>query len=741
MKKIYQAAFTNCVFLCFVILIFYHQSIGQGFNNTIYFDEKGKLKGEVPELIDAKVDLQVYISADEEYSKDTIQFNKILDNAKTHLSSASGNGPLKKFYEVVYGINQNTIISQLQEIESLKLTIKPTIERKYKINSQPSTYSELQKKYSIELKKLENSSAIFKYPIELAKTDPLKKLIFQKLNDSKESYKGIDYKVLKSLIDTAEKVISENNSLIKEYDEFVKKYRANKPIPKNEANDWMRKFSKKLKAHSEKIGSFNNEIEAFFNKVKENKDWILTWLWYTGGKPTLNPFPFCDPEEYIFPKDIDTLDIKSKKERIEILNAMIKSLGQTNEKGLRIIDSLIVVRDTLIRKVTREEFKLAKFKKAVKSNNAKIEGFRVTQQKINSITLYATNKDKSEEYAYMRHHDASEEYELMNSLTNDEYLEEDRIIVLSHNLKKGEKSNFSIKEEEITDDSPEYIKDARAVIKSLKIDEILKLFGIPDPSQKDQSGIWNNLDTEIWQSYIGIYGQIKENAIKLQQNLAYLKQVPIETKPFIAVQEKHNDSSIFHSVVDNKPKKVKGTKKVSYSFFGDVNEKDKPPKDIYTYRVNSLYRILPVAGFGYTPTRFVDVTYNKSAEPIIKQEIIQPIHYIFGLKVHPFRKIDIRNTEWLFGEDDKGRRLFLSRVSLTAAFDVQDPLKNLYSGLGIDIYPGFCLNIGAHFNQYNQINFESGNVINKNIYRTGFYFGILTDPGLVADIMKLFVKK
>jgi hypothetical protein len=108
-----------------------------------------------------------------------------------------------------------------------------------------------------------------------------------------------------------------------------------------------------------------------------------------------------------------------------------------------------------------------------------------------------------------------------------------------------------------------------------------------------------------------------------------------------------------------------------------------------------------------------------------------------GLKVF-LRKIDIRNPKFITGKDDHGKCLFLSRTSIAVGVDVSKPLNNIYTGLGFDLWPGFCVNLGGVFNKYNYNVYNNNQLVqSKTSYRPGFYLGVSTDVSLFMDLAKI----
>ncbi|MGF7076208.1 hypothetical protein [Mucilaginibacter sp. 3215] len=168
-----------------------------------------------------------------------------------------------------------------------------------------------------------------------------------------------------------------------------------------------------------------------------------------------------------------------------------------------------------------------------------------------------------------------------------------------------------------------------------------------------------------------------------------------------------------------------------------TSSKDAAPVDTFKYRVNKRYRIFPMTGIAYTTNSFQDVASSSDGASAGKVTQEQQTHFIIGLKVF-FNKTDIRSNKFFLGNDAYGKSVVLTRLHFDAAVDIVSPLRNIYTGLGLDLGPGVSLNGGAVFNKYNYNLYSNGqNTIIKTLYGTGAYIGLTTDVSVVADLFKL----
>ncbi|HTA82976.1 MAG TPA: hypothetical protein VK783_08585 [Bacteroidia bacterium] len=168
-----------------------------------------------------------------------------------------------------------------------------------------------------------------------------------------------------------------------------------------------------------------------------------------------------------------------------------------------------------------------------------------------------------------------------------------------------------------------------------------------------------------------------------------------------------------------------------------TNTNTNPPASMtYSYRVDKRYRIMPFAGVAFCTTRFTNFALNSSGTAPAKLTEVNITSTVVGIRYY-FEKTDIRNDN-LFWQKHDCRCLLLSRLSFDLGVGIPNPISNIYTGIGIDIVPGFNLNFGALFNGYSYYNFlNSQYVVVHDTYRPGFYIGISTDAAVVMEVAKL----
>lgn len=451
------------------------------------------------------------------------------------------------------------------------------------------------------------------------------------------------------------------------------------------------------------------------------KEWIKNWLWYTEGKPLLNPFPFKDPNSFEEP---NTDNLKLWEAHLAIRDTLLKKLKYTIEIKDK-LDAIINERNYYEGKIAETNRLKTKYTNSLKSNRINLYNFTTTSKILNDVSLIVTSSDanlpaKLPIY-WMRHHDAAKQMREMNPTYQTEYLENDRVIIISHNLKPQQEANYGEIVSSI-DERPQWVIDLTQAINGLNIKQLF------DSIKNNSLNYINDREDSL--------DNLNKQIILFRENQPKLKYIASQSNPYFGYGEAHKDSvASYHSDYSNFGKKRGGPKQIRY-WISSGNVKDKP--DTITYRVNKTYAILPAAGFAYTTDKFTDLELNSTNTGVVKQKNFNDLGLYVGLKFHIFRKVDIRNTK-LCGRDSRGNHLIPSRLNLFVGTGIKKPIENIYLGGGYDIIPGFSVNFGTHLNKYTNYKFVNGLAsVEDKKYRAGFYFGILTDVSLVTSIVNFF---
>lgn len=564
-----------------------------------------------------------------------------------------------------------------------------------------------------------------KINFSLSKTEPFKKITYNWLSGTKSDYSGsFNPEIFRPLHEQVTAKIKKIKNYLQSIDPLLSK-----------APNYVAADIPALKAVSINAVSLIAAIDAdnfiasnsgTTNLSAQYKDWVLKWLWYQSNyMPALNPFNF--KIEGDIGSDPDTSKLELLRLQIQAREDFYKGFDIKKTTPAE-LDKIIAETEALRKEKAAIERAAKNFATSKANNDKAILDFGNTSELLNEGLLVA-GKDKGSILFWQLHHDASNNFQLLNDNVTDEYREDDRVIILSHNLKPGETAKANLSFKDITNDASQLSDEFAPLIDQLtKAAGAFPIFG----------GIGFSAAATLDKARNEANGRVQEllgKVKKLQafdKTLEYLMQ---QSNPVLDITETVDKSSSYHSQLSNPAKKIYGPKKATYymtsilSGSDATTTKDKPIADTFTYRVNKLYRIFPMAGAFYTTNKFVEINEGKINE-------LQHIRFVIGLKVY-FKKTDIRNTKFFTDKDEHNKPLWKSRTSMQLAFDVQKPLRNIYLGAGLDLWPGFCISAGAVANKYIYSEFNNGVVVRtRDLYRPGGYLGFSTDISLFTDLVK-----
>lgn len=692
-------------------------------HHLLQTDGSGRITGNLPELIfdGEKINFKI-----NQPSESFDLYEKMLADkarrAKTQLNKLLSEAEKLKVLADVYGITAGDINLVITDLNAVIANQSASAQTYIPV------YTVAKKKYysvvtgndndafepNTKSKDFTIASNGDKVNFTISKTNPFKKITYDWLQHTKANYSGsFNPEVYRILLEQAAALIKQTEKFVKGTESILKGLGNNE----RQRNTAKRSVNNAADLLTYSIDSF---LRVNANKINQGnyKTWILKWLWYQSNTmPALNPFTF---------RAGDDIGIEPDTSLLEVLRLKI----QAREEFYKAIDmkkATLEQLDTIINQVIslrREKAALEKQAKnfvAIKAGNDKaIADFGNTSSQLNEGLLVAGKKGeakKLDSYYWLRHHDASNNYQLLNENIKDEYLEDDRVVILSHNLKPGESAKLNISFKDITNDVSYFTEMALPVVNALS------------------SVVSNPLFANF--AFDGSLTPLQKLDLKVSELRSFMKALEYllqQSNPELDIKETVDKSSSYHSELSNPPKKITGPKKATYymntSTAASEVGKDKPVADTFTYRINKLYRLFPMAGAFYTVNRFAEVKDGKVNE-------VNHTRFVVGVKVY-LKKTDIRNRKFFTGKDEHGDRLWKSRTNLQVAFDVEKPLNNLYLGAGLDLWPGFCISVGGVANKYSYTQYQNTDAVRtRNTYRGGFYCGISTDISLFTDVAKL----
>lgn len=169
-----------------------------------------------------------------------------------------------------------------------------------------------------------------------------------------------------------------------------------------------------------------------YSIIQENREWIKSWLWFTGLEPTLNPFKIVDPDN----ADL----IKNQEKKINLLKEQLAfykhNIETKNIKKFPSVKELMIATDTLqeiITELTLNETKLEVLKKQQSSFGAKLNELKLKSQVLHHGTLFGQESENI--IHWTRYHDKSNYFKIEQKSNHPKkYYEDDNIIQVAINV-------------------------------------------------------------------------------------------------------------------------------------------------------------------------------------------------------------------------------------------------------------------------------------------------------------------
>jgi hypothetical protein len=723
--------------------------------NTLHFDKDGKIQGTLPELVYKTTDKLNFELDDpkESFADFTKQLTDKLSAAQARLTKLKADQNSLKILNDIFGITPDDIGGVINDAKTAvakpdgsglaQLPAYAPIFKKGSQNYLSITTDHLTGAAPVNFEAntpsapltVAMSASDYELDFTLSKTDPFNQMTFDWYTKTKGDYGDrLDFSKFDQGRQQLQALVNRANSFLSIVNPQLLALKQKNAIG-------TLTFYRDIRDTAQKLADEINAVVTPVSKsIPQNnlKSWMLEWLWYQSAMmPAVNPFSFKDPTD--LGDAPDTSALPSIRTEISARESMYQNTGmfKMGEPGL----DKFIARDIALRKqLDSIQRLLTKYKNDTAKNDKQEQAFCTTKSQLYKGMLFAGTKQQK--LFWMRHHDASRNYMLMNPDGAEEYLETDRVVILAHNLTATQKASIHISFAAITNDESKLAETLGPVVDSLKTAATgLAAVGAANVGGTELDKMKSSADDAI----VNL-----QRAVKAAQNIAPdLDYLATQSNPDVKLSEKTDQSASYHSEVANPPKKTEGPKKATYYFnpsaagatdTGAAAAKakaDAPAADTFTYRINKLYRIFPMGGVFYTTTPFSTIGVD-SATKQSKVTAGARAAFIVGFKVY-LEKTDIRNSSIFWKKDAHDNPLWPSRVSIDFAFDVADPLTNLYVGPALDIWPGCTINIGAIFNQYTYNAYNNGVVTDtRKLYRPGLFVGISTDLSLFTDLGKFF---
>ncbi|GAB4029815.1 hypothetical protein [Spirosoma gilvum] len=183
--------------------------------------------------------------------------------------------------------------------------------------------------------------------------------------------------------------------------------------------------------------------ESLYNKVLcDNQDWINRWLWYTGGEIRLNPFVVTDPAPLIRQAD---QQITLVEKQLAVFQTYIECCPDREiEYKVAKVQADSLLKELNLLKAQREDL----------AGKVKLYKDWVAELSVKSKPLYSgiLPGSTTNTISWQHHYDAADQFNFVTPVNElpDLVAEDDRVVVLVHNVEKGDSISLKATEEAFT---------------------------------------------------------------------------------------------------------------------------------------------------------------------------------------------------------------------------------------------------------------------------------------------------
>jgi hypothetical protein len=366
--------------------------------------------------------------------------------------------------------------------------------------------------------------------------------------------------------------------------------------------------------------------------------------------------------------------------------------------------------------------------KAISTNNTLFTAQQMNERLLSKGDLVVSN---SGEINYNRYHFANLKYELKQTIKLRDYPGNYNIYLNTINLPK--KYKVTIKQTfEKFDDKPEFTSELKG-----NLDSISSLQGllVKSISTSTFSALKSFTDKKVEESstckdQLFLIDQIKSKFV-----LFYFFEESEFEVPSSLISKRDTSNYIYsNALLSGTPKEesYSNTYIITQTLNSDTTKKINT--SAYTFNVSKLRTVQFAAGLAFNSSYVRETTVDTSTGQLSTNYEEQKARFILGVKLYPFKTF-LRDNGII-------PRWPLRRVSIFGGFDVVQPLKSLYIGLGYDIVPGLNLNFGRNYSKHTFYEVANNKIISSasRLKDSGNYFSVTLDPELVVGLLKIMFK-
>ncbi len=498
------------------------------------------------------------------------------------------------------------------------------------------------------------------------------------------------------------------------------------------------------------------------NVIADNKPWMQSWLWLTGGKPLLNPFGNTSVSERV--RKIEN-DLASSEELLKFYQGLSDCCGQNPQQFINLLKTPISSVSTSIVQLKKAKDNIPQLQK---NYDDWLVSMTETKKLLNHAKLFVSD---CQQINWMSHYDASADYAKMNpnSLLPDFVYEEDGVQGLVHNLTATQKvsAKESVKEIkqrtelDVQTDAPfDALAEAMKFLDPTNLlAETLKVFTGAKAQVLGAGGQEKVKETITEKDKNPKYRDCcEQNEKLLDETFALATWLNAQTEPPIEDLQKKFDSfdklekadkltPVYRTenVLVNESREAKGSNEIKYEIF-EAGKDKAVAKD--GYKTYNTVRWWPMVSTNYVfGSRAVSI-YDNATGKFKTDTDIDNFEAVVGVKYY-IKESNMTRTKKRsdFIKDNLDSRYndsrgngWCSKFYLLGGLGVRHRfLKNYFLGGGIDITPGFSVQAGGNLFFRKAYDLNNGQIEREfEIPSVRGFFGIAIDPNVVTKLIKLF---
>jgi hypothetical protein len=496
-----------------------------------------------------------------------------------------------------------------------------------------------------------------------------------------------------------------------------------------------------------------SQLQKVYGSLSPLTPWIDDWLWYTGGKLTLNPLQI-----------LTQADITKKNHTIDTLNRAIDSLQQINsfidstkkhikpdyQTSLPIIPTIIKAGNLNKNLSAGYTKQVQNLQKAIANDNA----MRITEKTYYSGVIFFKAR---RHLIVQKQYNAADHYKAIYKNPSKKYrLEEvpenEQVNVLITNGLNGVNYKVTAPAADATfNDLEEFTKVAEDQLSSAGLTAVMNPIAASATSKVTST-------------------------LKADFNVAHAKFIPILVCNITTTCAPNNQDYLLDYYNDNSsildslsfgnisaetvdallPAEVKETTDTAYKYYtyafdlSHANDTPAPYTRNFTIQgyksdptkttnlkngyinVGKLRYFELAAGIAFTRSPSTVSTVDTTGKKFKINTADNTSEAILGFKFYPIRSYQ------------RDRSIFprypFRRLHLSASLEVLHPLDNFYLGIGYDIVPGLSFDTGFNCYKYPSYTVSNNTITNTvNNYKwSGRYYSITINPVLFAQLIKTF---